>query len=101
MQKMVVTMMSTTEMGTHIMRMTIQEARKVIILRTTILEEAGDRITKKIVMLQEVEEVGDGGGEVAEISPKLMANNAGFLLTALSMSVIERLCQMIYIYHNA
>ena len=70
MQKMVVMMMNTTEMGTHIMRMTIQEARRVIILRTTILEEAGDRITKKIVMLQEVEEVGDGGGEVAEILPK-------------------------------
>jgi hypothetical protein len=61
MQKMVVTMMSTTEMGTHIMRMTIQEARRVIILRTT--------DTKKIVMLREVEEVGGGGGEFAEISP--------------------------------
>lgn len=84
MQKMVVTMMSTTEMGTRIMRMTIQEARRVIILRTTILEEAGGRITKKIVMLQEVEEVGDGGGEVAEISPKLNGDQCWVLVDSIT-----------------
>ena len=81
MQKMVVTMMSTTEMG--IMRMTIQEARRVIILRTTILEEAGGRITKKIVMLA-VKEVGDGGGEVAEISPKLNGDQCWVLVDSIT-----------------